>query len=469
VGGAWESAAEPVVAPVAPARSAPGPGPAGVEALLPLAASVGNAAFAGAVAPRGLPTRWIARYEAGEHAQMGGTDIVMVNGVPIPSGNIIAMGDFYRSPEAMTKAPAAELKALNDLIERDKKARMHVPGVTAPTDDEIQQATMGRPEGERYMDLNKANFSHFAPPKDPAAAAESAKNAQDNKSAWEKHHRTALDQAHKNAAPKGAPQVSDPAKPAQGTVPEDAKVTNLFAAHYLTDAFASGHMINKADVMEKAKANWAKVATHWGVPGTNDFTDQVAPMLLKDPAIAAAFKGKQIKLIQWADVDASRISQLLYGMSTDKDTKGDFFNLFARMVHDVLNREGVEVSNANKPWKAFGDAHMDSVSLEQGRLAVAASEKNLEDAAAAAGDLDYAAMFAKVWALVPKPTAAGDAFIQKIVDSVGDAGKKEAREELVRLAREEIPTMVDELTKKGYLRDKPKPEAIRKAPIEPKL
>ena len=467
MGAARESAAETVAEPVAPARAAPSAAAAGVGALLPLAASVGNAAFSRALAPRGRPARWIARYEAGEHAQMGGTDTVMVNGVPIPSGNIIAMGDFYRSPEAMTKAPPAELKALNDLIERDKKARMHVPGVTAPTDDEIQQATMGRPEGERYMDLNKANFSHFAPPKDPAAAAESAKKAEDNKSAWEKHHGAALDLAHKNAAPKDAPQVSDPSKPAQGTVPEDARVTNLFGAHYLTDAFASGHMINKAEIMEKAKANWAKVATQWGVPGTNDFTNQVAPMLLKDPAIAAAFKGKQIKLVVWGDVDASRISQLLFGMSTDKDTKGDFFNLFARMVHDVLNREGVDVSNANTSWKAFGDAHMDSVSLAQGRLAVEASEKNLQDAASTPGDIDKAAMFAKVWALVPKPTAAGDAFIQKIVDSVGDAGKKEAREELVRLAREEIPTMVDELTKKGYLRDKPKPEAIRRA--EPKL
>jgi hypothetical protein len=52
------------------------------------------------------------------------------------------------------------------------------------------------------MDLNKTNFSHFAPPKDPKAAAESAKTGGDHKSAWEKHHRTALDQGTATRLPR---------------------------------------------------------------------------------------------------------------------------------------------------------------------------------------------------------------------------------------------------------------------------
>jgi len=39
----------------------------------------------------------------------------------------------------------------------------------------------------------------------------------------------------------------------------------------------------------------------------------------------------------------------------------------------------------------------------------------------------------------------------------------------VRLARDEIPTTVDALTAKGDLRDEPQAEAVRKAPIEPKV
>lgn len=178
----------------------------------------------GRAAESGL--RWIARYEAGEHAQFGPAGKATVNGVEIDAANIVAMADFYRSPEAMQKADPAELRALNTLIDRDKQARLGVKGVTAPSNDEIEAATNGRPEGERFMDLNKSNFSHFAPPKDPAKAADSAAKGLDHKSVWEKHHRAALDQAHRNAAPKGANQTSNPDKPTQGTVPADATVTN---------------------------------------------------------------------------------------------------------------------------------------------------------------------------------------------------------------------------------------------------
>ena len=407
--------------------------------------------------------RWVARYEAGEHAQFGPAGKATVNGVEIDAANIVAMADFYRSPEAMQKADPAELRALNTLIDRDKQARLGVKGVTAPSNDEIEAATNGRPEGERFMDLNKSNFSHFAPPTDPAKAADSAAKGLDHKSVWEKHHRTALDQAHRNAAPKGAKQASDPSKPAQGTVPADATVTNLFAAHFLTDAFAAGHLINKQEIMDGSQAKWSKVATKWGVPGTNTFTDKVAPRLLADPAVSAALAGKQIRLAVWADVDAHRLSELLYGMSTGDDTKGDFFNLFARMVHDVLNRDGVDVTNKTKSWKLTGDAALNKDSLEQGRLAVAESERNLQVAASSPDPIDYSAMFTRVWAFVPKPTTAGEAFIKKVVDTVGDAGKQEAQDELVRLARDEIKTVISELNKKQRLRDKPKAAAVREA------
>ncbi|MDP9255494.1 MAG: hypothetical protein M3Q31_02905, partial [Actinomycetota bacterium] len=35
--------------------------------------------------------------------------------------------------------------------------------------------------------------------------------------------------------------------------------TNMFAAHFLTDALAAGHLINKTEVMEQAKASWNKL------------------------------------------------------------------------------------------------------------------------------------------------------------------------------------------------------------------
>ena len=70
----------------------------GGGSLAQFASAMGNAAFARAVSVR--PTvgassvPLVARYEGGEHAQFGGTEKVIVNGVEMPAGNVIAMADF---------------------------------------------------------------------------------------------------------------------------------------------------------------------------------------------------------------------------------------------------------------------------------------------------------------------------------------------------------------------------------------
>ena len=447
-----------------------------------------------AVARALVPARWLARYEAGEHAQFGGEEIAYVNGVAIPKGNLIAMSDFYRDPEAMAKAPKEELEKLNALIERDKQARMGVPGAVAPSNQEIEDATKGRPEGERYMDLNKANVGHFAPPKDPAAAAESGKAGLDHKSLWEKYHKTALDQAHEaakveeggappapggNTPPGGNPPapshpapaagVTPPSPPPpleKGKVPQKAIVTNMFGAHYLTDAFSAGHLINKGEVMDQAQKAWSKIETEGTFFKENSFTKTVAQQVLAHPWAQAHLADKQLKLIVWDDITPQRFSELLFKFSEKKPEV--FYNIFARIVHDELDKKGVEVeNNKGQRWKLSGDETLNKESLEIGKQAVAESEKNLEEAAKTPGELGYQEFFKKVWDFVPRPTKTGEEFIEKVRRQFTDASDPATVSAVVELSVKEIGIAVEELTKEGRLRTKPDVEAARKAPIGP--
>ena len=58
----------------------------------------------------GIPHE-IQRYEAGEHAQAGGTaHKVIINGVSLDEGDLVAMGDLFEDPKDIYSAPAAELR-----------------------------------------------------------------------------------------------------------------------------------------------------------------------------------------------------------------------------------------------------------------------------------------------------------------------------------------------------------------------
>jgi hypothetical protein len=367
---------------------------------------------------------------------------------------------------------------------------MKVPGFEGqePTNKDFEDATAGRAEGEGYMDLNKANEGHFAPPKDPKAAAESAREGKDHKSLFERHHRRALDEA-KEANSGDVGKSGDPADagtslpggvdPSSGSssapakepkVPDHAKATNMFAAHFLTDAFSAGHLVNKGEVMARAEEGWGKMKSEgWWIALSkeNSFTKTVAQRVLADGKVQGKLENMQLKVVAWGDITSERFSQLLYLMSSFKGET--FFNLFARVVHDVLNEEGVEVKNSKgRTWKAFGDEKLNTESLEIGKEAVAESEKNLEEAAKTVGQLDYQAMFQRVWDYVPQPTEKGQEFIDKVVKQFTDANDPATVDRVVALSIKEIEIAISELKKEGRLRPKPDPDAARNA-IKPPI
>jgi len=233
---------------------------------------------------------------------------------------------------------------------------------------EWANATKARPNDQQYVELAKRNDPHFAPPTSGAPGP-----TNDHKIEWRKYHQQAL--------------IATIASTASGKsgVTQEAMVLNGFAAHFLTDAFAAGHLVNKDDAMAKGQAAWKAPSFSGIIFKESAFTKSVARRVLSDPTVAALMAKKQLKEIDWGDVSEQRFSEFIYQIS---DKKPAFFNAFARLIHDKLNESikdpsnALEVTNArgHPPWKLSGDKTL-SDSPETLRImqaAVAQSYSNLE-------------------------------------------------------------------------------------------
>lgn len=418
-----ERAQEPAKEP--PPRREPAP-----RRILALQRSAGNRAV----------SALLQRYEAGEHAQVGGTGTVNVNGVEMTPGEVNAMGDFYNSPGEMMSAPPAELTTLRDLIRRDRDARTGKPGATPVTTDEWQKAT-----NDRYLKLAAQNRAHFAPPADGTGLT-----GENHKARWYEIHRQALFQAWFDG------------RFINHAVSNSARTINAFGAHFLTDAFSAGHLVNKPMITQFARDHWNSAPATGLIFKENAFTKAVAAAVLADPKAGAMLRSRELKLIEWGEVTVTRFSEFLWQFAKKDPDK--FFNAFARMIHDHLDDAikspagGVEVTNerGDKPWRLSGDATL-ALSPETLRIANEAAqiaEQNLQTAAGLSGEPDYMTLSNAVWALTPKPTKDGAKVIDDAVEHIGDATNAESVAAFAALAIAEIDAGVQELESAGYMRVK---------------
>jgi hypothetical protein len=446
-------------------REAPEPAPTHPSmqgSLLAMQRLAGNAAVSRLVATLPTSLRTLSRYESGEHAMAGGARKININGVEFDEGDVIALGDFYETPEAMKKAPKTELEQLRDLIHRDREHFEGKAGVKAVSNPEWAKVTEARPKNDQYMELAKRNDAHFSPRKTTTGAA-----GTDNKSKWEELHAQAV-----------AATVAYTAGGGKG-VPADALATNAFAGHFLTDAFSVGHMVHKDDVMDKAKDMWGKQTETSGTFfGESKFTKGVAKKVLGDSTVKKLLTGKELKLVAWGEVSEQRFSELIWQMQKKKPDQ--FFQAFARVVHDELNQsvkdpaKGIEVTNdRGDKWLLAGDETLGSSpkTLEMMRAAMEQSVKNLELVAAEPKSPVMTENFARVWGLTPRPTKSGEERLKNVVDTLTDANKDAAIDAFANLAIVQMPTAISELTNEGFMRDKPPEEknpGARK-PMEPKL
>ena len=350
---------------------------------------------------------------------------LMVNGVKLEYGEGIAMGDFFQDPGQMMSAPKAKLEELSKLIQKEKSG---TPASTA----EWEKATDGR-----YLKLAEKNEAHFAP-SNPKLVATSGKATINHQIEWEKHHTAAL----------AASQAGDKDK---------ALAVNAFGDHFLTDAFAGGHLVNKRDVMEVFKGNLTVDPKGEFTAGSKAFFDAVA----KKAFVGSVKKEfSQHETVEYKGVvfrpnidSESRFSSLLQGIQQKEPDL--LANAVAKAVHDALNKQptGVPVENEKgDKWDLSGDGTLNAKSKEVGRKAVAQSQFNVLDVFKLVTALDLPALFKKVWDFVPRPTSPGETLVKKEVASGTDPKSTKLIDAVVTLITTNYKIILDELVKRGVLK-----------------
>ena len=206
----------------------------------------------------------LARYEAGEHSQFGTAGKnVTIGGYTFDQRYLVSLGDYYKDSDKLMGAKKDEIKELIALIDRDETARTGKGGSTVKEDEWTAWSTKWRSGDDVYMELNKSNEHHFAPATRPSGRTTTARRS------------------------------SSSSGNGSGSVSEKARLLNGFGLHFLTDAFAAGHMIDKIALKDSAKKS-LKVGTNragiragggLGILATQKCVDALAGMDIKDGAI----------------------------------------------------------------------------------------------------------------------------------------------------------------------------------------
>ena len=206
---------------------------------------------------------------------------IRAGGKELTPGEVIALGgDLYASPEALETAKPKELEELLEIMAAEGSGKLH--GNEA--NQKYQEVTLKyRSRDESYLELAKKNDPHFTP---------------GNRAEWRRLHEQALQLAQD-------PKQFD-----------RALLWDAFASHFLTDAFAAGHVFDKAKLQTAIELHLSQ-----------------RPARPANPELGA-----------------------YYGLVQLKGATG---LLVLKNIHDRLNAEGVDVKNAKgMAWRTYGDAHL---------------------------------------------------------------------------------------------------------------
>lgn len=342
-------------------------------------------------------------YDAGEHSLAGWdlySDQLRVGknpGVAFSYGHLIAMGDLYETVNQMMDANVGELQTLKTLLDRSQR---YYKGHRADGSLDVSDAEWEKATNKRYLDLAEDNYAHFAPnnlfKSDPWV--KNVGKHPNNKSAWEYHHKRAIEEAQK--------MFLDPKNANASPFLEYPLIINAFGDHFLTDAFAAGHNISKDATIEHFKFNFYNGGKLKSQAAT--FFERVAKK---------AFKGeveRKFSVLETYDpvflwwnpnidtVNAFRT--LLIGIAEQKPD--EIGNLAVKALHDILNKQGIEVFNeaGDGTWKLTGDGTLDTKNLGIIKKAVQQSVDNVNDPSIRASNLNFGSYFAKVWKHIPQLT-----------------------------------------------------------------
>ena len=256
------------------------------------------------------------------------------------------LGDYYKDWSQLKKAPAPEVERLAALFQREQASRTGKG--TAPTEAEYEQATAARKTGavqpggatQTCLELAEENVDHFTPA---------------NREHFTSKHKAALAKGVEAFKLDGAGK----------TVEASAATTEAFglnaeADHFLQDAFAAGHLVSKPLIQLATLDFWSgaigrAAGDHLRAAAAQDqarvWTEIDTHVL---PALGTV---ERFALRRMARADAINevINVILDRLEDDPDKLA---NLGAKLVHDHLNEEGVQVFSEDDPttgWRTFGD------------------------------------------------------------------------------------------------------------------
>jgi hypothetical protein len=402
------------------------------------------------------PAQARAMWDTGEHVLAGGDlypnqlRVGRDPGVAFSYGELLAMGDLFESPEEMMGADPAELTRLKALI--DRNTEYYRTGKTTPSLDvshsEWEKATNGR-----YLTLAEKNYKHFSPNTlFDDAVAQAATSHGNNRSAWESYHRQAIEEAQRLAVL--------PENQGRSYVPEYALGINAFGDHFLTDAFASGHLINKELMIAYFRKNF------FSGGGLNDaaedFFDRVAKAAFVEDVAKKFSKLETVDYpfcaLGWCLKKRPNITSawmfknlLLEAANAEPDKVANFA---VKALHDELNEKGVEVTNAagDGTWKLTGDGYLNAKSLAVMRKAVQQSVDNINDPSILQSNVNFGPYFDRVWRYVPQPTASERTRLKNLVQEYTNPQSRVLSDAAAAVIRQQVDSMIDVLIKEGHLK-----------------
>jgi|KBSMisStandDraft_5_1062788.scaffolds.fasta_scaffold12462_2 hypothetical protein len=384
-------------------------------------------------------------YDTGEHAWPGEglypdqLPVGKAPGVLFSYGEIVAMGDLYDTVDDMMKADAGELATLKSLVQRNLAyyKGMKKNDALDVGDDEWQKVTH-----KRYLDLAEKNYEHFSPSFLFTDAKLHASDllGRDHRSAWHSHHASAIAEAQRLAL--------DDDRRKRSSLPVLALVINAFGDHFLTDAFASGHLLNKGEILAYFKAKFYSSPKSLSKAGEK-FFEQLADAAWKRGSVAAKFSKVQSTAWHGADIDRpGRFAKVLKGAAEEEPDR--IANFALKVLHDKLNKDGVDVENdAGNAWRLTGDGFLTDRTLGIMKLAVAQSAANIVDPSILASNLDVSRYQAKVWKYVPRLTAAARAKALALVTSWIDPASRDLLDGAAGIVERKVDLLI-ELTKKKH-------------------
>ena len=207
----------------------------------------------------------------------------------------------------------------------------------------------------RYLNLAARNRDHFVAPEGEKSGGPKSGNFKSAGGSYRAMHETAIHAAFQ-AAQRGEPI-------------DEAMAYEAAAQHYLTDAFASGHL----------RTPTASIKAHWDAIYPN-FWENLKRFIAHEMAVHMNTEWNLATILGTVSAIEADVIGTLEEKVASYPALG-FERLVALATHDVDNEEGVAVVNdLGEQWIAYGDSQMkDPLKSDSQTIAIEAVELGTQD------------------------------------------------------------------------------------------